>query len=691
MNNPLLEQLRLPHFSKIQPQHIIPAVEQILTENRAEVENILKQKEPFTWQNLMQPLEELEDHLNSTWAIINHLNAVANSKDIREAYHACLPKISEYSTEMAHNKKLYNAVKSLADGPEYAKLDPVQQKIIRDELRDFHLAGVDLPPEDKRRFSYYQKRLSKLMSQFEDNLLDATQGWSHLVTNEQELAGLPKRVVNFAHELAKQKNLNGWQFTLDPPSFIAVMTHADSRELRKEIYTAYVTRASEQGPNANRWDNSKVMEDILKVRQEIAKMLQFNNYAEVSLVTKSASSSQKVLDFLHELARHALPRARREFAELSHFAKKNYGIEHLEAWDIAYFSEKLRQHKFTISEEQLRVYFPEQQVLNGLFAIIQRLFGMSVKEVPNAEVWDKDVRFFEIYDSQNILRGQFYLDLYARPNKRGGAWMDECRTHRRLPNGEIQNALVFITCNFSRPVKSDPSLLSHEEVLTLFHEFGHALHHILTQIDYADASGGSGVPWDVIEFPSQFMENWGWEKTALDLITRHYQTGEIFPTELFDRLRAVEYFQAGLQMMRQLEFGLFDFRLHLEYDEAKKNQIQQILDEVRTQYSVLPVPSFNRFQDSFAHIFGSNAYAAGYYSYKWAEVMSSDAFAKFEEKGVFDRKTGDEFLHTILEKGGSEDPIKLFIAFRGREPRIDALLRHMGQFTTKVGEDQEHT
>jgi oligopeptidase A len=690
MSNPLLEQASLPTFSKIKPEHIIPALDQILAENRVQVDSLLKQHESFTWQNLIQPLEDLEDRLNSTWAIINHLNAVTNSKAMREAYHICLPKISEYSTEMAHNKKLYNAIKSLADGPQFEKLDHIQQKIIRDELRDFHLAGVDLPPDDKRRFSYYQKRLSKLMSQFEDNLLDATQGWSHLVTDEKELAGIPKRAVNAAKKLAEQKNLAGWLFTLDPPSFVAVITHANSRELRKTLYTAYVTRASEIGPNAGVWDNGKVMEDILKVRQEVAKMLGFNNYAEVSLVTKSALSLQRVLDFLRELARHALPRARREFAELTHFAQKHHAVEQLEAWDIAYYSEKLRQHKFTVSEEQLRVYFPEAQVLSGLFTITQRLFGMTVKEVPNLEVWHKDVRFFEIYDAANNLRGQFYLDLYARSNKRGGAWMDECHTHRRLPNGQIQNSLVFITCNFSRPNDTDPSLLSHEEVLTLFHEFGHGLHHMLTQIDYADASGGSSVPWDVIEFPSQFMENWAWEKDALELIARHYQTNEPFPAELFERLRAIEYFQAGLQMMRQLEFGLFDFRLHLEFDSAKKNQIQHILDEVRAQCSVLPVPEFNRFQHSFAHIFGSNAYAAGYYSYKWAEVMSSDAFAKFEEKGIFDRKTGEEFLHHILEKGGSEDPIKLFIDFRGREPRIDALLRHIGQFATDVGEGQEH-
>jgi oligopeptidase A len=690
MNNPLLEQAALPCFSKIQPEHITPAIDQILTENRVQVENILKQKAPFTWQNLMQPLEGLEDRLNSTWAIVSHLNAVANSEVIREAYRMCLPKISEYSTEMAHNKKLYNAVKSLAEGPDYDKLDPVQKKIIRDELRDFHLAGVDLSAEDKHRFRHHQKLLSKLMGQFEDNVLDATQGWTHLVTNIQELAGLPKRAVNAARTLAEQKNLSGWLFTLDVPSFITVMTHADSRELRKEIYTAYLTRASDQGPNAGKWDNSQLMEDILTLRREIAKMLGFNNYAEMSLVTKSASSSQHVLDFLKELARHALPRAKRESAELSHFARQKYGIEHLEAWDIAYFTEKLRQHKFTLSEEELRIYFPEEHVLTGLFTITQRLFGMSVKEIPNAEVWHNDVRFFEIYDSENNVRGQFYLDLYARPNKRGGAWMEECRTHRRLPNGEIQNTIAFITCNFSAPVKPDPSLLSHEEVLTLFHEFGHALHHMLTQIDYADASGGSGVPWDVIEFPSQFMENWGWEKAALDLIAKHYQTGEVFPAELFERLRAVEHFQAGLQMMRQLEFGLFDFRLHHEYDPDQKDQVQKILDEVRAKCSVLPIPSFNRFQHSFSHIFGTNAYAAGYYSYKWAEVMSSDAFSKFEEKGIFDRKTGEEFLHLILEKGGSEDPIKLFVDFRGREPRIDALLRHMGQFATEVGEGQEH-
>lgn len=689
MNNPLLSKQHLPAFDQIKPEHIEPAVDHVLAENRQQIAKLLHQKN-FSWENLIQPFEEINDRLTFMWSVIVHLNAVVNSKSLRQAYDACLPKITKFNTEVAHNQALFAAIQSIAHGNTFQQLDAVQQKIINEELRDFHLAGIDLPPEKKYRFSELQQALSAAVNLFQQNVLDATQAWSYHTTDKKDLTGIPELALQAAEEAAKQKNLTGWLFTLEAPSYLPVITYADSRALREKFYQAYVTRASDQGPHAGQWDNSAVMKDILKIRRELALLLDFKNYAEYSLATKTAKSTDEVLNFLNQLVENALPIARKEYAELSQFAKENFNLPTVQAWDIPYVSEKLQQKKYVIFEEELRPYFPVDQVLTGLFGVVNRLYGIQVKEKFNIPTWHPDVRFFEIYDAQNNLRGQFYLDLYARANKRSGAWMDECRDRRLLPNGQLQLPVAFLTCNFSRPAGDKPALFTHEEVLTLFHEFGHGLHQMLSQVNYPEASGINHFPWDVVEFPSQFHENWCWQKPAIDLFTKHYQTGEVLPAELLSKLQKTKIFQVGLKAARQLEFALFDFLLHIEFDPQQKQQIQNILDKVRAQLSLYPVPAYNRFQHAFTHVFGSG-YAAGYYSYKWAEVWASDAFAKFEEQGIFNREVGEQFLHAILEKGNSQDPLKMFIEFRGRPPSIDALLRHMMEHASDSMEGQPPT
>lgn len=678
----------LPSFAEIKANDIEPAIRQILAENRLRLKKILQQQPPYTWDNLMQPLEELDDRLNYVWATVGHLNGVMNTDAIRDAYNICLPLITEYATDISHNKALYQAIKALAESDAWSALDLAQQKIISNELRDFHLAGINLSPLEKRRFRYLQQRLSKLMNKFEENLLDATEGWVRLVIDPDELTGLPDYAIAAAKELAEQQQLSGWLFSLDLPSYLSIMTYADSATLRAEMYHAYVTRASEQNPNGGRWDNSQIMQQILQTRHEIALLLGYQNYAELSLATKTAQSTSEVINFLQELAKYSLPKAQKEYQELQDFAHSQYGVKQLQPWDIIYYSEKLRQHQFSVSDEILRPYFPVDQVLQGMFDIVERLFGMTITASNDAPVWHEDVRFFRLYDQQHQLRGEFYLDLYARQHKRGGAWMEEGRSRRRLANGQIQTPITYLNCNFSRPVGNEPALLTHDDVLTLLHEFGHGLQHLLTQIDHAPVSGTNGVPWDCVEFPSQFMENWAWEKEALRLLTRHYQTGETLPDNLFQQLRQSKQFQAGMQMVRQLEFGLFDFRLHMEFDPNASQQIQSILDQVRAQLAVYPVPHYNRFQHSFSHIFGSS-YGAGYYSYKWAEVLASDAFEKFAESNIFDRATGELFLKTILEQGGAQDPIKLFVDFRGRKPSIASLLKHMDRYLLDTQEGRE--
>ena len=676
MSNPLLELKGLPPFSKIRPEHVEPAIDTLLAECRRTVASLLASDGPWRWDNLVQPIEDVEDRLSRAWSPVSHMNSVVNSEPLREAYNACLPKLSEYGTEMGQNEALYQAFRALRESPDFEALDQAQRRIIDNELRDFRLSGVALPPEQRERYKQIMLELSSLTSKFEENLLDATNAWQRLVTDESELAGLPESAVQLARQTAEREGLEGWLFNLEFPSYYPVLTYADNRALREELYTAYVTRASDEGPNAGKWDNGPVMERILALRHEAAQLLGFRNYAERSLATKMAQSSEQVLQFLNDLAERSLPRARAELDEVRAFAAEHYGVTELEAWDIPYYSEKLRQHTYAISQEALKPWFPETRVVPGMFAVVERLYGLQISPVDGVDVWHPDVRFYEIRDADGKLRGQFYLDLYARPHKRGGAWMDECIS-RRVTREGLQTPVAYLTCNFSPPIGDRPALFTHEEVITLFHEFGHGLHHMLTRVDYAGVSGISGVAWDAVELPSQFMENWCWEREALDLISGHVDTGEPLPQELFERMIAARNFQSAMQMVRQLEFALFDFRLHLEYDPDRGARIYEILDEVRRQVAVVRPPSFNRFPHSFSHIF-AGGYAAGYYSYKWAEVLSADAFAAFEEAGIFDRETGMRFLTRILEQGGSRDPMELFIDFRGREPTIDALLRHTG-------------
>lgn len=676
MTNPLLEAPTLPAFSRIKAEHVLPAMTRLIDEGRRAIDELLARGGPYTWENLIEPLEDIDDRINRAWSPVGHMNAVVNTDELREAYNACLPLLSEYATEVGQNDALYQAYQSVADSPAFASLDTAQQKIIENALRDFRLSGVALPPEQKERFKTIAQELSKLGSQFQDHVMDATQGWSRHIEDESLLAGLPDSARGMAAQAAAAKGLSGWLFTLEFPSYIAIMTYADQRDLRREFYTAYATRASDQGPNAGTWDNTEIMENLLALRHEEAQMLGFANFAELSLATKMAPGTAEVVEFLEHLAERSLPHARLDLAELREFAERELSIADPNAWDWTYASEKLRQRKYQLSEEEVRAYFPAPRTVAGMFAVVEKLYGITIRERSGVDVWHPDVRYYEIHDGTGNLRGSFFLDLYARAKKRGGAWMDECVTRRRMAN-RVQTPVAYLTCNFTPPTGDTPALLRHDEVQTLFHEFGHGLQHMLTRVDHLGVSGIHGVEWDAVELPSQFMENFCWEPEALALISGHFETGEPLPKTLLDKMIAARNFQSGMQMLRQLEFALFDFRIHRDYDPALGGRIYPILDEVRQKVSVVIPPAFNRFPHSFGHIFGGG-YAAGYYSYKWAEVLSSDAFSLFEEKGIFDPETGRAFLENILEKGGSRKAMDLFVAFRGREPSIDALLRHSG-------------
>ncbi len=678
MSNPLLSFSGLPPFSKIKPEQVEPAIDYLLEHNRKLVKQLEEMEEKPSWDNFVQVLEDADDRLNRVWSPVSHMNSVVNSDELRDAYNACLPKLSEYGTEMGQNENLFKAYDSIKkDSKAFNKLSTAQQKIIDNALLDFKLSGFDLPADKKQRFKDIQQQLSQLTTKFEENVLDATQAWNKHITDKSLLAGLPDSAVAMAKQTAEQKELDGWLFTLDFPSYIAVMSYADDRELRFEMYQAYVTRASDQGPNKDTYDNSALMEEIIALRDESAKLLGFNNYAERSLARKMAETPEQVITFLTELAEKSHAVAKLDFQELKDYAAEFHQQTEFAAWDATYYSEKLREHKYSISQEILKPYFPETKVIPGMFEVVKKLYGIEITKQDGIDTWHKDVGFYEIKDSEGNVRGQFYLDLYAREHKRGGAWMDDCIGRNVSKEGATQVPVAYLTCNLSPPIGDQPALFTHNEVTTLFHEFGHGLHHMLTQIDYIGVSGINGVAWDAVELPSQFMENWCWEKDALSLITGHFETGEALPDELFAKMYAAKNFQSGMHMVRQLEFGLFDMKMHTDYTQKQGARIQQILDEVRKNVSVLQTPEFNRFQHGFTHIF-AGGYAAGYYSYMWAEVLSADAFAKFEENGIFDQKTGNEFLHNILEKGGSQEPMELFIAFRGREPEIDALLRHSG-------------
>ncbi len=677
--NPLLSMEGLPPFSKIKPEHIKPAIEALLDKNRSAVEQLLNGSDPVEWSTLIQPLEEMEDRLGRAWSPVSHLNSVKNSPDLRDAYNSCLPMLSDYATEMGQHKGLYQAFREIADSDSFRMFEPSQKKIIENALRDFRLSGIDLSADKQERYREISQSLSELTSKFGENVLDATNGWEKLISDEAELAGLPKSARAMARQTAEQRDKEGWLFTLEFPSYIAVMTYADNRSLREEVYEAYVTRASDQGPHNLSFDNTPVMVEILRLRHEKAQLLGFSNYAEYSLSTKMANEPDQVIEFLEDLAERSLETARDELDELREFAKED-DVADLQSWDMAYYAEKLKQQQYSLSEEELKPWFPIDRVLEGMFEVVHRLYGITISQREGVDSWDDSVRFFDVVGEDGNLRGQFYTDLYARQHKRGGAWMDDCMTRSRTDDG-IQNPVAYLTCNFTPPIGDAPALLTHDEVLTMFHEFGHGLHHMLTQIDFPSVAGIGGVPWDAVELPSQFMENWCWQEEALPLFSGHYKTDEPLPQQKFNQLLASRNFQSGMAMVRQLEFALFDFKMHLQFDPKQENGsgefIYDLLSQVRDQVSVMTPPSFNRFPHSFSHIF-AGGYAAGYYSYKWAEVLSSDAFSTFEERGIFDRDTGLHFLSSILEQGGSREPMELFIEFRGREPQVDALLRHSG-------------
>lgn len=670
-SNPLLHLAGLPKFNKIIPEHIIPAIDSLITEGRTLIEQLANDQEAPTWENFALKLEDHSEKLGRAWSQISHMNAVVNSPELRDAYNEGLQKLTDFGSDLAQDERLYAKFKKIQSSTAFAKLTPTQQKIINNEVRDFKLGGAELPAEQKARFKIISEELSKLGSKFEENIMDNTNDFKYVVEKVEDLAGLPADAIQAAATAAKAAKESGYLFTLHAPSLLPVLNYADNRALRETLYRAYATRASEYQP---KWDNTNLIKDILKLKKEEANLLGFANFAELSLATKMADTPNQVTAFLETLASRAKPYAKRDMEELIAYAEK-LGLDSLQAWDVGYVSEKLRQDKYAFSDQEVKQYFPESKVLAGLFKVTETIFGVQVRKA-EAPVWHEDAAFYEISDSNNKPIAYFYLDLYARNNKRGGAWMDECIT-RRKKGSSYELPVAYLTCNFSAPVGDKPALFTHDEVTTIFHEFGHGLHHMLTQVEEYGVSGIKGVEWDAVELPSQFMENFCWEWEVLRNMTAHVDTGEPLPRDLFDKMIAAKNFQAGMQTMRQIEFSLFDMRLHGDFDPEGKLTPLDLIEQVRDEVAVVRPPKWNRFPNSFSHIF-AGGYAAGYYSYKWAEVLSADAFSLFEELGVLSDEAGQRFKNEVLAKGGSRPAMESFVAFRGREPSMDALLRHNG-------------
>jgi oligopeptidase A len=670
--NPLVDFSGLPRFGELKPEHVAPAVDRLLAEGRATIDHVTGA--PVTWDAFVAPLEDANERIGRAWGQVAHLHAVLDSPELREAYNANLPKITQYWTELGQNQALFEKYKRLAAAPAFGGLSAARKRIVENALRDFRLGGAELPPEKKARFAAIQEELARSASKFSENLLDATKAFT-IVVDESRIGGMPRDTLDAARQAAEKEGKSGYKFTLHAPSYMPVMQYADDRKLRETMYRESVTRAAEFG--RPEWDNTPLIARIVELRRELAGLLGYANYAEVSLVPKMAESPQQVLSFLEDLARRARPFAEKDAIELRDFARRELGLDPLEAWDVPYASEKLRVKRYAFSEQEVKQYFPEEAAVQGLFRVAETLYGIGIKpaETPS---WHEDVRFYEIRDTGGSLVGQFYMDLYARDTKRGGAWMDDAITRRRKGR-ELQTPVAYLTCNFSRPLSLDkgnrPALFTHDEVQTLFHEFGHGLHHLLTRVEDLGVSGINGVEWDAVELPSQFMENFCWEWEVLRHMTRHVDTGAPLPRELFDKMVAAKNFQSGLAMLRQLEFAVFDMRLHAEF--AAGRTALQLLSEVREKVAVLHPPAYHRFPNNFSHIF-AGGYAAGYYSYKWAEVLSADAYAFFEENGILDRRSGERFRDEILAVGGSRPAAESFRAFRGREPTVDALLRHNG-------------
>jgi len=671
-SNPLLNFSGLPKFDEIKPTHISPAIDSLIAEGRQLVEQLANSQATPTWENFALKLEDHSEKLGRAWSQVGHMNAVVNSPELREAYNANLQKLTDYGSDLAQDERLYKKFKAIQTSETFSQLSATQQTIINKEVRDFKLGGAELPTTEKARFKALNEELSKLGSQFEENIMDNTNDFKHIVANVDDLSGLPADAIEAAAEAAKADGNDGYQFTLHFPSYLPVMQYADNRGLRETLYRSYATRASEL--SKPEWDNTKLISDLLKLKEEEAKLLGFNNFAELSLATKMADTPAQVNEFLDTLAKRAKPYAERDVAELSDYAKQ-LGIDDMQAWDVGYVGEKLRQEKYAFSDQEVKQYFPEEKVLAGLFKVTETIFGVQVNKT-ETPVWHQDAAFYTITDTAGKPIANFYLDLYARQNKRGGAWMDECISRRQTADG-ITLPVAYLTCNFSSPVGNKPALFTHDEVETLFHEFGHGLHHMLTQVEEYGVSGIKGVEWDAVELPSQFMENFCWEWEVLRGMTAHVDSGEPLPRALFDKMIAAKNFQAGMQMVRQIEFSLFDMRLHGDFDPNGKETALDVIEQVRDEVAVLKPPSWNRFPNSFSHIF-AGGYAAGYYSYKWAEVLSADAYSLFEEMGVLSEAAGTRFKAEVLEQGGSRPAMESFVAFRGREPSMDALLRHNG-------------
>jgi len=672
MQNPLLDFSSLPQFDRIQPEHITPALDTLIQQGKQTIEQLVISDSAPTWQNFAEPLEQIEEKLSRAWSQVGHMNAVVNSPALREVYNDNLPKLTDFYSDLAQDERLYNKFKALKASREYASLTQAQKKIIDNEIRDFKLGGAELPRAQKQRFKQIQEQLSKLTTKFEENIMDTVDAFQHIEADTAHLSGIPQDAIAAAKQAAETVGQSGYLFTLHFPSYMPVLQYADHRPLRESLYRAYATRASELGEA--KWDNSALMQEILALRHEAAVMLGFSNYAEMSLATKMADSPQQVIDFLQNLAQRAKPYAKEDMQELQSYAVK-LGITDMQAWDVAYVSEKLREQKYAYSDQEVKQYFPEAKVLQGIFKVVESIFKVHVRKT-QAPVWHTDASFYEICDQQQQLIGQFYLDLYARNNKRGGAWMDEAIT-RRVHDGQLTTPVAYLTCNFSAPVGDKPALFTHDEVITLFHEFGHGLHHMLTRVESYGVSGIKGVEWDAVELPSQFMENFCWEWDVVKHMTSHVDSGEPLPPSLFDKMIAAKNFQSGMQTVRQIEFSLFDMRLHHEYRDHNRIDVLQLIEQVRDQVAVVRPPKWNRFPHAFSHIF-AGGYAAGYYSYKWAEVLSADAYSMFEENGVLCAETGQRFWHEILAQGGSRPAMESFVAFRGRTPDIEALLRHHG-------------
>jgi oligopeptidase A len=669
VNNPLLEFESLPAFGRIEAQHARPALEKVLADNRRRIAELTAQPGP-TFASLVVPVEELSYRLSRVWSPIGHLNAVANSEDMRAAYNECVPLLTAYSSELGQNTALQAGYAYVLQH-EGGALDPSQRKVVENALRDFRLAGVDLDPGEKTRYREVAQRLAQLATKFSENVLDAARAYTRSVTDSAELAGLPANAVDRAALVAGEANQAGWLFKLDQPTYMTIMASAESPQLRRDIYEAWVTRASELGPSAGRFDNNPIIADILPLRHELANLVGFKSFADYALATRMAKSSKQVLAFLDDLARRCLPAARQEFSDLEEFAGRK-----LEAWDMAFYSERLQESRFKVSQEALRPYFPLPKVLAGLFALIRRLYGITVRERPGVGVWDPCVRYYDLIDQNERVVAGFFLDPYSRAEKRSGAWMDECVIAKSLPAGTAL-PVAQLVCNFTAPVGSAPSLLTHDEVTTLFHEFGHGLHHMLTRVAYPSIAGINGVAWDAVELPSQFMENFAWRPEVLPLISAHVDTGEPLPVDILQRLTGTRTFNAALDTLRQIELAGFDFELHANFEPLAGAKVAETLAEVRRRVAVVPAASFNRMAASFAHIF-AGGYAAGYYSYKWAEVLAADAFEAFEEAGVFDSATAARFRDSILARGGSLDAMDAFVRFRGREPDVRPLLKQTG-------------